>query len=257
MEPSERMGQPRSLEAPCRRCGDARAWILRPVREVDGVMPVELDGDARLGWYEAAICIGCGWTQFWARDYEPTRAPSPMAPCLDCGVERGWLVAESPDLLSDERATRIAVKLAPLRFKASLIFGGRGWVGTLAVRICAACAAAAWLCRPEERFAEDLDSPSPSPRACRRCQGEQTLTEIADDSELTNGPVDRAVVAEETHSWLGHGVRREGRFEIDVCRTCFAVEWQALDLDQLHEQRDKGVFRLDRESSGGDGGPYR
>ena len=250
-----------SLDEACRRCGDARAWVLRPVREVDGVMPVEVSSGAgeftRLGWYEAAVCMGCGWTQFWARDYEPTRVASPMAPCLDCGGTSGWLVDEAPDLLSDKRATSIRVKLAPLKFKLSLLFGGKGWVGTLAVRICASCGGANWLCRPEERFADDLATPAASPRACRRCQGEQTLTELADDSELVDGAVVRALVAEPAHNWFSHRLHREGRFEIDVCRACFTVEWHAIGLEEVHEHRDKGVFRLDRNANGGESGPYR
>ena len=39
-----------------------------------------------------------------------------------------------------------------------------------------------------------------------------------------------------------------------------AVEWHAIDRDEVHEHPDKGVFRLDRDpskSGGSDGGPYR
>lgn len=248
------------LEEPCRRCGDTRAWLLRPVRELGGVMPVELTDDKTVGWYEAVVCIGCGWTLFWAREYEPARAPIPMAPCLACAGASGWLVAAAPDLLSAHSATHIRVQLAPLRFKVSLLFGGEGWVGTLAVRICATCCTAAWFCRPEERFAEDLEAPAPSPRACRRCGGEQILTELHDDSELSKGAVERAVVAEHQRRWLGPWLHREGRFEIDVCRSCFAVEWQAIALEEVREHQDQGVFRLDRDrnkTGGSDSGPYR
>jgi hypothetical protein len=255
-----------AFEQPCRHCGETRAWLLRPVHELDGVMPVDfVDGKAR-GWYEAIVCTGCGWTQFWAREYEPGRAPTTTAPCLDCGGTTGWSIEQVPDLTADHSATFIDLKLARLRFKPSLLFsfGAYGWRGTLAVHICAGCAVAAWSCRAAATYAEDLRPPRPSPRACRRCHGEQLVTLVDDCTSDAIAPSHRAraIFAETVQRRVAGPLRevQEGRFVLEVCRTCFAVEWHAIDRDEVHEHTDKGVFRLDRDpskSGGSDGGPYR
>ena len=248
-----------ALQESCRRCGDSRAWLLRPVQEIDGVAPVEITDTQVCGWYEAVVCIGCGWTQFWAREYEPGRAPTTIDACLDCGGTSGWLVEQVPDLVGEGDSMPVGFRLARLRFKFSLMFSNGGWRGALAVRICSHCGAAAWLCRPEPAFPEDLRPPTLSPRPCRRCQGEQMLIDLEDHSAVEGAGGYRAVLAYQRPRLIGGpAFHRQGRLQLDVCRQCFAVEWQASSLDEVGEDPDKGVFRLDRGAPNNDGGgPYR
>jgi hypothetical protein len=253
-----------SLTDPCRRCGQKSAWLLRPVREMDGIVPVETHGRdkafTRLGWYEAVVCAGCGNAQFWARDYQPERAPQAMDGCLDCGGTSGWRVDEAPDLQTETSARRIPLKLAPLRFKLSLLFGGSGWQGTLAVNVCARCSAAAWFCRPEAVVdPDDLGEKPLSPRACSRCQGAQTLVPLRDDSPHgEDATYERAVVADRREGFFGYALKRFGRFEVDVCRQCFAVDWHATNLDELREDPHLGVSKIERGPfDDGGRGPYR
>lgn len=155
-----------STTAPCGRCGHKSAWLLRPVREHDGIMPVEVRNSLgatveRVGWYEAVVCAGCGWAQFWARDYEPFAAAATIPACLECGGASGWTIAEASDITSPDTTAPIFVELAPRKRNARL--SPLGWRGILAVRICGQCAAASWFCRPEVAYAFDLEAPQRSP----------------------------------------------------------------------------------------------
>jgi hypothetical protein len=253
-----------SITDPCRRCGHKSAWLLRPVREHDGVMPVEardgLGAPVQLvGWYEAIVCAGCGWAQFWAHDYEPIAAATTIPACLECSGASGWTIAEASDILNSNATTRIPIELAPLKRNAR--FGAVGWMGVLAVRICAQCFAASWFCRPDVAYAADLGEPRRSPRACRRCQSPQISSQLADWSYRPGDVRDlthqRAIAA-------GHGAglfyllgKRMGRFELDVCLGCFSVEWHGLELATMREAPRLGVSRIERGAGEGDGGPYR
>jgi hypothetical protein len=250
-----------SIHDVCRRCGHAVAWIVRPVRELnDRLMIVEWingdDGESHRGWYEAAVCAGCGLTQFFARDYDAGRAAQPIDPCLECGGTNGWTVAEAPDVVSSYQANPVHLQLAPVKRKLSLIFGGDGWRGTLAVRICAACGAAAWFCRPEDYPAEDKGKRPPSERACLRCQGVCTTTRLNDQEDAEEHVHRRAVFLSKPNFFGMY--RRGGHFEVDVCLSCFAADWYGTDLHQLVERQEDGIYRVTR---GGDtpdgGGPYR
>ena len=254
-----------SITDPCRRCGHKRAWLLRPVREHDGVMPVEARVTAGgavelVGWYEAAVCAGCGWAQFWAHDYAPSGAAAPIPACLECDAVSGWTIAEASDVLSAHATTSISIHLAP-RKQPTARFLTVDWTGVLAVRICAQCAAASWFCRPDLASAANLDEPPPSPRTCRRCQSPQISSQLEDwsagGSDIRDLARHRAIAA-------GHGAglfrllgKHMGRFELDVCRHCFSVEWHGVELSAMRENARLGVSRLERGASEGDSGPYR
>jgi hypothetical protein len=254
-----------SITDPCRRCGHRSAWLLRPVREHDGVMPVEarvpaLVGPVQLvGWYEAIVCAGCGWAQFWAHDYEPIAAAATIPACLECAGASGWTIAEASDILNANSTMRIPIELAARKRNAR--YGTVGWMGVLAVRICAQCAAAGWFCRPDVAYAADLDAPPRSPRPCRRCQSPQILSQLADWS---GGAADVRDLARQRAIAAGHGAglfyllgKHMGRFELDVCLSCFSVDWHGLELATMRESPRLGVSRIERGSGEGDSGPYR
>jgi hypothetical protein len=242
----------------CRRCGSLDAWLVSPLREHDGIMPVEAwrDGGVliTLGWYEVAVCAGCGHTQFSARDYAPPRAPTTVRPCLECGSTRAWRIDEAPDLYNEAAAQPMRVRLAPSRHLLGRLFAQGGRQGTLAVDICADCGAAAWRC-PAATCADERARGPASPRNCRRCGGAQVLAPIYDDSQ-GEGVFRRAIAVEEPFSIFVY--REHGRFDADVCLGCSAVEWHGSELHALTHDPARGVTRIRRRTSGaGDDGPYR
>jgi hypothetical protein len=246
------------LEEPCNRCEASEAWLLRPVQKLRGTLRIEAreipnpfySTFEMLGWYEAAVCCGCGHTLFFAREYQPERATVDGAPCSACEATAAWIVDPVPDVLVDSRrASPMHLRLGSKVRKLSTLFQRTAWKATLGVRICRSCSLASWTYRPDPLYGEAATC-EPSPRACRRCGGAQRLARVLDDLGEGRDVTERRMVP--------GSFRSRGRFVVDACEPCATVDWYGEGLDELEVDEKRGVFRVARTAeTNGDGGPYR
>lgn len=66
-------------------------------------------------------------------------------------------------------------------------------------------------------------------------------------------PPARAIAA---GHWGGQPAEHMGRFELDVCVSCFGVDWHGVELATMRESPQLGVSRIER-GAGGDSEPFR
>ena len=246
------------MEEPCHRCDASESWLLRPVQKLRGRMCIEahvihhrFNATVKtLGWYEAAVCCGCGHTLFFAREYQPERATVDSEPCSACETTAAWVVDPAPDVLVDSRrAAPMHLRLGSKERKLSTLFRRIDWKATLGVRICRSCGLASWTYRPDPLYG-DAATCAASPRACRRCSGAQRLATVLDDLGESRDVIERRMAP----GWF----RSRGRFVVDACEPCASVEWYGEGLDALKVDEKRGVFRVARRAqTNGDGSPYR
>jgi hypothetical protein len=241
----------------CPRCRSGRGWLLRPVGERGGVMPVEVRDDGSgmelHGTYVARICDGCGYTRFWTEQYDPGRASRHMRSCSGCGAEEGWQVDRALDRVD-------ATHVTPLRvhFEAgSFASGDNG--GRLGARICGACGLVNWFFWPDDVALHGVVA-SRATHACLRCNRQRVRASARDryrEGGSTRYDGSRAIAA--TPPGYLFGWKQRGQFVIEICPDCFDVDWYGIHRDQLQEDPDGGVTRLelDRDPETGGEGPYR
>jgi predicted nucleic-acid-binding Zn-ribbon protein len=207
------------------------------------------------GKFETLLCVRCGHTEWFARDFEPEPQATVIAlegghgprACSECEQRGFWYIARAPERDSRGEPTdlRVVRKAFPMLW----------WEGRFSTYVCRSCGWTAWYAHELGALDVDLTSgvrlrdQSPPCRDCgahRRWQVD-TMHETGDAFVTA-----MHVMMRMTFFYA----RTIGRFATDICRRCGLTEWRARDYDELEHDPPHGVALLERQAVAS-GGPYR
>ena len=269
-------------ELTCPKCGCASVWNIRTMRERGNHgLPEDMavafaprapkpqappppltslpSRKANHEWYpsraygkfETLVCDRCGYTDWFARDFQPDSwlglESLDRSPCAECEGRTYWYIptTRERDAAGEPTALRVVRKGFP-----------KYWAeGQFSTFVCHSCGRTEWLASGLASLDEDrmsgvksVDGHTP----CRGCQAVprwriETMKEVGDG------------IATSIHVHLRAGffyATAIGEFTTEVCRSCGYTEWWARDYAALRHDPPGGVALLERARVA-NGGPYR
>ncbi len=214
-------------------------WRVRPV----AVCRDEDDALQPLGHFETLICVGCGFTRWYAFDWHEAPGKDLRAACVEC---------------ADETPQRrmSAVEHIPNGFDQPPLTRGRlSHEGRLFITVCRRCDGVRWTGADYEqldrRYFVAYKLRTEHQRPCLTCRGTDSLIdEHASELDGTRIPV--AVQMTNVHT----SSKTVGGFSIRLCRPCGAVEWYANEPESLRPNDAAAIFTVGATATQARG-PYR
>lgn len=250
-------------ELVCPRCGGVVFWHIRALEEhaVGKDKPfavtlqpkpshpttvgelfrrVDYDADGN-GYFELLVCQGCNHVEWYACDFEPGPAATQPFACPSCGGAQAWGVERL-----DERTPNRRDNVSVLPVLATI----SGTDGHYSLAVCSGCGYTAFTAHQLDAVSEHRNGVSVVAKSCTGC-GAKTKLRIGVAMEQSGTePLHLA-----RQGFIRHDV---GKLSPEICRSCGATDWWALELSKLREDAERGVVRLDGEARDVvSGGPYR
>lgn len=214
--------------------------------------PVGRRGRSAVGHFETLICRGCGHTTWFAFDWLEADGTVRVAYCDGCEREV-------------EHRSLPAIEHTPQGLcQAKIVRGNLSWEGGLELSICRPCGLTSWegsgLAALEYTHRGQKHRLVDGEAACRRCHATRLiLVDAAEEiagSSRSAAPIAVAVVEARALRFICYASRR-GRYALQICRACKAVDWLARDLDQVKLDPAQGIEAVGARPTGERGGPYR
>jgi predicted nucleic-acid-binding Zn-ribbon protein len=259
-----------ATELACPRCGHLKLWKIHAVPEQQGHGPpaplsptLKAHAKERYltnvlrpkvhektvsignGRFEALICIGCGYTRWYARDVkaDPELQPANHR-CTECEGLNFWRVPTLRERASDGLP-------APLHVVQECGFG----VGHFELFLCRACSRMQWHAHSVARVMEHLPAVTEE-HPCASCSGRNFIQVEQFTEQGAHGATPLRAVLRKGALFCSE----RGCFEILFCRTCGLTEWFAHDLERIEEDPALGVTRVTADGPAPapiPNGPYR
>jgi hypothetical protein len=199
------------------------------------------------GKLETLLCAACGYTLWYARDFEPgdkanVAGPSAGDPCTDCGGDQHWFVVRMEERDSHGEPVN-------LRIVRTGEFAGPG---RLSAHVCQQCGLLDW--RAADLKGVEDSSRAIHHRVSQACvcgsHARDRIETFRETGDLTVTPLH----VELRRGWLY--TKAIGSFALEICSGCSRMDWFASGLESLRHDPQHGVALLERPAPP-EGSPYR